>query len=73
MAGRNCYINDLLAYLPAATTQDLLRLRNDTVLMGYVNQNKINAARYAAEIRQAEIQIESILKLLEENLSSSVK
>jgi len=65
---RNCYINDFLVYLPAATPQDLLRLRNNTVLMGYVNQNKINAVRYASEIRQAEIQIETILKLLEENL-----
>ncbi len=65
---RDCYINDLLVYLPTATPQDLLRLRNNTVLMGYVNQNKINAVRYASEIRQAEIQIETILKLLEENL-----
>ncbi len=65
---RDCYIKDLLVYLPTATPQDLLRLRNNTVLMGYVNQNKINAVRYASEIRQAEIQIETILKLLEENL-----
>ena len=65
---RNCYINDLLVYLPTATPQDLLRLRNNSVLMGYVNQNKINAVRYASEIRQAEIQIETILELLEEDL-----
>ena len=65
---RNCYINDQLVYLPSATPQDLLRLRNNKVLMGYVNQNKINAVRYASEIRQAEIQIEIILRLLEENL-----
>ncbi len=65
---RNCYINELLVYLPTATPQDLLRLRNNAALMGYVNQNKINAVRYASEIRQAEIQIETILKLLEENL-----
>lgn len=65
---RDCYINDLLVYLPAATPQDLLRLRNNAVLMGYVNRNKINAVRYASEIRQAEIQIESILKLLAKNL-----
>ncbi len=61
---RNCYINDWLAYLPSATPQDLLRLRNNPVLMGYVNRNKINAVRYASEVRQAEIQIETILKLL---------
>ncbi len=65
---RNCYINDALSYLPAATPQDLLRLSNNTVLMGYVNRNKINAARYASEVRQAEMQIEIILKLLEDNL-----
>ena len=61
---RNCYINDLLTYMPAATPQDLLRLRNNTVLMGYVNRNKINAVRYAAEVQQAEIQIRIILELL---------
>ena len=65
---RDCYINDLLVYLPSATPQDLLRLSNNIALMGYVNRNKINAARYASEVRQAEIQIEIILKLLEENL-----
>ena len=65
---RDCFIENLLAYLPTATAQDLLRLRNNNVLMGYVNQNKINAVRYASEIRQAEIQIEIILRLLEENL-----
>lgn len=70
---RACYINEVLAYLPAATAQDLLRLRNNTVLMGYVNRNKINAARYAAETRQAEIQIESVLRLLEENLLPNTK
>ncbi len=65
---RNCYVNDVMAYLPTATAQDLLRVRNNNVLMGYVNRNKINAAHYAGEIRQAEIQIEYILRLLEENL-----
>jgi hypothetical protein len=64
---RDCYINRFLVYLPAATPQDLLRVRNSTVLMGYVNQNKINAVRYASEMQQAEIQIETILGLLEKN------
>jgi hypothetical protein len=50
--------------MPAATPEDLLRLRNNTVLMGYVNRNKINAVRYASEVRQAEIQIGIILELL---------
>ncbi len=68
-----CYINDALDFLPVATPQDLLRLRNDAVLMGYVYQDKVNVVYYSAEIRQAEIQIESILRLLEENLKSSVK
>jgi hypothetical protein len=62
-----CYISNALGYLPAATPQDLLRLRNNTVFMGYVNQNKINAIRYASEVRQAALQIEIILKLLEGN------
>jgi len=70
---RGCYINEMLAYLPAATAQDLLRLRNNKTLMGYVNQNKSNAARYAAEVRQAVLQIEYILTLLERNLASSVE
>lgn len=65
---RNCYINDWLAYLPTATSQDLLRLRNNSVLMGYVNRNKINAVRYASEVRQAEIQIGIVLELIAENL-----
>ncbi len=68
-----CYINDALDFLPVATPQDLLRLRNDAVLMGYVYQDKVNVVYYSAEIRQAEIQIESILRLLEENLKSNVK
>jgi len=61
---RNCYINDQMAYLPTASPQDLLRLRNNSVLMGYVNRNKIHAVRYASEIQQAEIQIGIILELL---------
>ena len=65
---RNCYINDWIAYLPTASPQDLLQLRNNAVLMGYVNRNKINAVRYASEVQQAVYQIESILKLLAENL-----
>ena len=64
---RNCYVNDWTSYLPTATSQDLLRLRNNPVLMGYVNRNKINAVRYAAEVRQAEIQIGIILQLLADN------
>ena len=65
---KNCYTNDALSFLPVATPQDLLRLRNNTVLMGYVYQDKINAVHYSAEIRQAEIQIETVLRLLEDNL-----
>ena len=65
---KNCYTNDALDFLPVATPQDLLRLRNNTVLMGYVYQDKVNAVHYSAEIRQAEIQIETVLRLLEENL-----
>ena len=65
---RSCFTNDALSFLPVATHQDLLRLRNNTMLMGYVYQEKVNAVRYSSEIRQAEIQIETVLRLLEENL-----
>lgn len=70
---RSCYINDALDFLPVATPQDLLRLRNNTVLMGYVNQNKVTAVHYSAEISQAEIQIETVLRLIEENLKPNAK
>ena len=70
---RSCYINVALDFLPVATPQDLLRLRNNTVLMGYVRQNKVTAVHYSAEIRQAEIQIETVLRLIEENLKPNVK
>ncbi len=63
-----CYIDSLLTYLPTATPQDLLRLRNNTTLMGYVNRNKQNSVRYASEIRAAQSQIEIILRLLEQSL-----
>ena len=59
-----CYISNSIAYLPAATPNDLLRLRNDSTLMGYVNQNKENSVRYASEIWRAKRQIETILELL---------
>lgn len=65
---RSCYINDALTFLPVATPQDLLRLRNNTLLMGYVYQEKVNAMHYSAEIRRAEIQIETVLRLLEDNI-----
>ena len=62
---RLCYISERLAYMPLATPQDMLRLRDNAVLMGYVMQAKTNAVRYAGEIRQAEFQIEIILEQLE--------
>jgi hypothetical protein len=65
---KNCYTNDALSFLPVATSQDLLNLRNNTLLMGYVYREKIDAVHYSAEIRQAKIQIEIVLELLEENL-----
>jgi len=69
---RHCYINRFLVFLPVATPQDLVRLRNNVVLMSHAKQNKINAVRYAAEIRQAELQIETVIRLLEKNLSRGV-
>jgi len=63
-----CYIDDALGFLPAATSQDLLRLRNNTVLMGYVKQNIVSVVHYSAEIRQVETEVDSVLRLLKENL-----
>jgi hypothetical protein len=70
---KNCYANDALSFLPVATPQDLLRLRDNAVLMGYVYNEKINAAYYASEIRETEIQIESVLKLLSKNLKLNIE
>ncbi len=68
-----CYINDTLDFLPVATPQDLLRLRNNAVLMGYVYQNKVDLVFYSGEIRDVQRRIESVLRLLEENLKPNVK
>lgn len=62
-----CYINALVGYLPTATPADLIRLRDNAILMGYVNRNKVNSARYAGEIRQVSLQIDAVLALLEEH------
>ncbi len=63
-----CYISNSMSFLPAATAEDLLRLRKNTILMAYVNRNHANSARYASEIRKAQNQIEIILKLLGQSL-----
>ena len=68
-----CYINNALDVLPVATPQDLLRLRTNAVLMGYVSQNKVNVVFYSGEIRDVQNRIESVLRLLEENLKPNVK
>ncbi len=68
-----CYINDALDFLPVATPQDLLRLRNNAMLMGYVYQNKVYVVFYSGEIRDVQNRIESVLRLLEENLKPNVK
>lgn len=67
---RLCYIRERLAYMPSASPQDMLRLRNNAVLMGYVMQAKTNEVRYAGEIRQAEFQIEIILEQLEKRIGT---
>lgn len=67
---RHCYITERLAYMPSATPQDMLRLRRNSVLMGYVMQDKTNAVRYAGEIRQVEYQIEIVLERLEERIGT---
>ncbi len=64
-ASRGCYQSISMAYLPLATPEDLLRLRNNRTLMGYVNRSHENSARYAAEIQDAQAQIDIILELLD--------
>ena len=67
-----CYFNDALDFLPVATPQDFLRLRNNAVLMGYVYQNKVYLVFYSGELRDVQNRIEFVLRLLEENLKSNV-
>ena len=61
-----CGQDDALSYLPEATPEDLLRLKNNPVLMGAVNQNKASASMYVGGIRQIRNQIKIILALLAE-------
>jgi hypothetical protein len=63
-----CDISNAMSYLPAATPEDLLRLRRNTTLMAYVNQGHENAARYVSEVRGAQQQIDAILLHLETSL-----
>jgi hypothetical protein len=61
-----CNQTDPLAYLPQATPRDLLRLRNNSILMGAANQNKGAARMYVGNIRQIQSQINIVLELLAE-------
>ncbi|RZV49586.1 MAG: hypothetical protein EX270_12405 [Pseudomonadales bacterium] len=61
-----CGQEDALAYLPEATPEDLLRLKNNSVLMGAANQNKASASMYVGGIRQIQSQIKIVLELLAE-------
>jgi hypothetical protein len=63
-----CEMADAMGYLPEATPQDLLRVSQNRILMGYANQNKAAAAIYLQTVLQTQSQIESILGLLEGNL-----
>ena len=63
-----CFVNEALDYLPAATPEDLLRLRQDKILMSYVNRGKEVSIRYASEVRRVQDQIEVVLELVEESL-----
>jgi hypothetical protein len=63
-----CYISNSTAFLPIATAQDLLRLRSDIALMGYVKRNHKNSVRYVSEIRRAQRQIDKVLGLVRKSL-----
>ena len=63
-----CFISNAMSFLPAVTVQDLLRHRNNSTLMGYVNRSHENSARYVSEVREAQMQIETILELLNRSL-----
>lgn len=63
-----CNISNAMIFLPVATPEDLLRFRNNRILMGYVNRSHGNSARYMVEVKAAQAQIDTILELLEKNL-----
>jgi hypothetical protein len=62
----SCNQSDPTAYLPLATPRDLLRLKNNAILMGAANQNKSAARMYVGNIRQIQSQIYIVLALLAE-------
>jgi hypothetical protein len=64
----SCYIAGGLNFLPMATGQDLLRIKEDRLLMGNAKMNKRHAVIYSSEIRRIVVQIDLILELLETNL-----
>jgi hypothetical protein len=65
---RGCDVSNSTIFLPHATSEDLLRFRNNSVLMGYVNRSHSNSARYMAEVQAAQVQIDIILELLDKSL-----
>ena len=69
VAPSSCYVEtEEWAYLPQATSADLLAAMADEELMGQVRQLQINVSRYLAEVRRIERQVRVILSLLNENL-----
>jgi hypothetical protein len=66
-----CYVNEGLKVLPVATPDDLLRLRNDPMVMGHARLDTMNAVYYSAELHEIAVQIEAVLELLENSLSST--
>ena len=65
---RSCFIDQHLQFLPQPGLQDLVRLRDNETLMGYVKQHRINAVRYASEVTQIGYQVDRVLERIDENL-----
>jgi len=62
-----CKISNSTSFLPVATPEDLLRFRNNSLLMAYVHRSHGNSARYMVEVQDAQAQIDIILELLDKN------
>lgn len=60
------------AFVPLASAEDALRLRQDRELMGMSRLTQLNGAMYAGEIRRIREKIDSVLMLLESGLAVRV-
>ena len=64
-----CYIYEQTSHLPEMSAAELLRIREDEMLMGLVERNKIHSVRYASEVIEMLGQIERIIERIEVGLT----